>query len=111
MKRYLALIVVVFLLLLLNFTYGHAYLIAKDCDIAYIAKNCSAIGNYERKNIADHITYDHDAGGGLYIFDHVQGKSSPGDFEAAFRPILTEPLCFAIVGCLIPPTLGTACKQ
>jgi hypothetical protein len=106
-KRYLYILIGLFLLLALNFVYGSVYHVPRDFDIAYIAKNCEAIPSEFRQNISAHIFYDGSVDGGLYIFD--SGGSSPDVFEAAFRPIWTEPLCFPVFGCLVPPNFYAGC--
>ena len=111
MKLYLYILIGLFLLLVINFVYGTVYSVPRDYDFAYIAKNCDAIPSEYRQNISAHITYDSAIDGGLYIFDHIPGESSPSDFEAGFRPIWTELLCFPVFGCIVPPILGVGCSS
>ncbi|MEP3847350.1 MAG: hypothetical protein ABJM43_18555 [Paracoccaceae bacterium] len=82
---------------------------ARDHDIAYIGKNCVGISVDQAQSIAKHITHDSTFGGAWYIFDQTPGQFSDGDFEAAWRPMFTEVLCFPIVGCAIPPALRNDC--
>ncbi|NKW78746.1 hypothetical protein HGD90_04895 [Rhodobacteraceae bacterium R_SAG7] len=82
---------------------------ARDHDKAYIGKNCVGISEDQALNIAKHITSDGTFGGTWYIFNQTPGQFSDGDFEAAWRPMFSEVLCFPIAGCVIPPSLRNDC--
>lgn len=110
MKR--ALICILIICLVPPALFGYLLLVqklelAKQYDIQYIAKHCpnaAVVGH----DIDAHISYD----GGFfqtYIFDQILGKSSNGDFEAAYRDSFTEVSCIPFLGCLIPPSLQKGC--